>query len=78
MPAAGGQPSLLTPGAFMVEHVAESRDRRFMIYDANTGAAPGDDDRRHIFRVPVDRAAPVALTSGDTLEWTPVAADPIR
>ena len=29
------------PVAFMVEHVAESRDRRFMIYDANTGKTSG-------------------------------------
>src|ERR1700733_3138330 len=72
--ATGGAPVLLTPGAFMVEHVAESRDRRFMIYDANTGNTPGDDDRRHLFRVPVDRAGSIALTSGETLEWTPVAA----
>ncbi len=74
VPAAGGTPVLLTPGAFMVEHVAESRDRRFMIYDANTGNAAGDDDRRHLFRVPVDRPGSIALTSGETLEWTPVAA----
>ena len=40
----------------MVEHVAESRDGRFMIYDANTGSTPDDGDRRHLFRVPVDRA----------------------
>ena len=74
VPAAGGVPLLLTPGAFMVEHVAESRDRNFMIYDANTGTTPGDDDRRHIFKVPVERAAPVALTSGTSLEWRPAAA----
>jgi dipeptidyl aminopeptidase/acylaminoacyl peptidase len=72
--AAGGTPLLLTPGAFMVEHVSESRDRRFMIYSANTGTTAGDGDRRHLFRVPVDRAAPVALTSGDTLEWRPIVA----
>lgn len=72
--AGGGTPTLLTPGAYMVEHVAVSRDRRFVIYDANTGAAAGDDDRRHLFRAAVDRAGSVALTSGDTLEWTPVAA----
>jgi dipeptidyl aminopeptidase/acylaminoacyl peptidase len=71
---AGGAPLLLTPGPFMVEHVAESRDRHFMIYDANTGATAGDHDRRHIFRVPVDHATPVALTSGDALEWRPVSA----
>ena len=72
--AAGGAPTLLTPGAFMVEHVTETRDRRFMIYDANTGTTAGDGDRRHLFRVPVDHAAAEALTSGETLEWQPVAA----
>jgi dipeptidyl aminopeptidase/acylaminoacyl peptidase len=72
--AAGGTPVLLTPGAFMVEHVVESRDHRFMIYDANAGNTPGDDGRRHLFRVAVDRAGSTALTSGSTIEWTPVAA----
>src|ERR1700723_4248898 len=76
--ASGGAPVLLTPGAYMVEHVAESRDRRFMIYDANTGTTTGDDDRRHLFRVPVDHAGSTALTSGQTLEWTPVAASADR
>jgi dipeptidyl aminopeptidase/acylaminoacyl peptidase len=70
--ASGGALTLLTPGAFMVEHVAESRDGRFMIYDANSGAATGDDDRRHLFRVAVDRADSIALTAGDTLEWAPI------
>jgi dipeptidyl aminopeptidase/acylaminoacyl peptidase len=74
VPAAGGTPTLLTPGAFMVEHVAESRDHRFMIYDANTGAAKGDDDRRHLFRVAVDHAGSLALSSGESLEWMPVTA----
>ncbi|HEX4079447.1 MAG TPA: prolyl oligopeptidase family serine peptidase [Rhizomicrobium sp.] len=76
VPAEGGTPLLLTPGAFMVEHVAESRDRRFMIYDANTGTTTADDDdRRHLFRVRVDgTAAPVEITSGASLEWEPVAA----
>jgi dipeptidyl aminopeptidase/acylaminoacyl peptidase len=72
--ASGGAPVLLTPGDYMVEHVVESRDRRFMIYDANTGTTAGDDDRRHLFRVAADRAGSVALTSGNTLEWTPVTA----
>jgi dipeptidyl aminopeptidase/acylaminoacyl peptidase len=72
--AAGGAPILLTPGAFMVEHVAETRDRRFMIYDANTGTTAGDGDRRHLFRVPVDHPGAQALTSGETLEWQPVTA----
>jgi dipeptidyl aminopeptidase/acylaminoacyl peptidase len=72
--ASGGSPLLLTPGAFMVEHVAESRDRRFMIYDANTGSTKDDDDRRHLFRVPVDKAAPAEITAGTSIEWRPVAA----
>jgi dipeptidyl aminopeptidase/acylaminoacyl peptidase len=72
--ASGGAPVLLTPGAYMVEHVAESRDRRFMIYDANTGTTTGDDDRRHLFRVAADHPGSLALTSGETLEWTPVSA----
>jgi dipeptidyl aminopeptidase/acylaminoacyl peptidase len=74
IPSAGGTPTLLTPGAFMVEHVAESRDHRFMIYDANTGTTAGDLERRHVFRVAVDHAGSVALTSGESLEWTPVLA----
>ncbi len=74
IPAAGGELLLLTPGTFMVEHVAISRDLRSLIYDANSGVTPGDVDRRHLFRVPIDRAEPVALTSGETLDWTPVSA----
>src|ERR1051325_7473690 len=75
VPAGGGAPLLLTPGAFMVEQVAESKDHRFMIYSANTGSTAGDFDRRHLFRVPVDAAKPEAITAGETLEWNPVAAD---
>ncbi len=65
--AAGGTPTLLTPGAFMVEHVTETRDRRFMVYDANTGTTQDDGERRHLFRVPVDHPGAAALTSGETL-----------
>ena len=64
---------LLTPGAFMVEHVAASRDGGALIYSANTGSTKDDDDRRHLFRVSVDGGAPVALTAGESLEWTPAA-----
>jgi dipeptidyl aminopeptidase/acylaminoacyl peptidase len=75
VPATGGSaPTLLTPGAFMVERFVMSRDRHFVIYDANTGTTAADHDRRHLFKVPVERAAPDPLTSGDTLEWQPVAA----
>ena len=72
--AKGGEPLLLTAGNYMVEHVAISRDRKFVVYDANTGTTNDDFDRRHLFKVPVDAAQPVALTSGTRLEWSPVAA----
>ncbi|HEY4115382.1 MAG TPA: prolyl oligopeptidase family serine peptidase [Rhizomicrobium sp.] len=75
IPASGGTAMLLTPGKFMVEHVDQSKDHKWMIYSANTGTTAGDYDRRHIFRVPVDKAAPQPLTAGDGLEWMPVAAD---
>ncbi len=73
-PEAGGASRLLTPGAFMVEHVAVSADGATLVYSANTGSAPGDNDRRHIFRVNAAGGAPVALTHGETLEWTPAIA----
>ena len=71
VPEAGGAPLLLTPGEFMTEFVSETPDHSAIIYNANTGTTRGDHDRRHLFRVPVDRAAPVALTSGEGLEWSP-------
>ncbi|MGC2406205.1 MAG: hypothetical protein WA431_07335, partial [Candidatus Cybelea sp.] len=49
--ANGGGARLLTPGAFMVEDVSVAPDLRSVVYSANTGSTPGDDDRRHIFRV---------------------------
>jgi dipeptidyl aminopeptidase/acylaminoacyl peptidase len=72
-PDKGGAPKLLTPGAFMVEHVSLSRDGRFAVYSANAGADRYDIDRRHVFKVPVDGSAPpAAMTRGAGLEWSPV------
>ena len=72
-PLQGGTPKLLTPGAFMVEYVSLSPDRRQIVYNANTGADAHDNDRRHIYKVAVDgSSAPVALTSGQGIEWSPV------
>jgi dipeptidyl aminopeptidase/acylaminoacyl peptidase len=68
-----GAAKLLTPGAFMVEHVALTPDAKFLVYSANTGSDSHDIDRRHLFKVPVDGSgAPVVLTSGAGLEWSPV------
>ena len=70
--ASGGEALLLTPGEFMVEFVATTPDHRSIVYSANAGRDANDDDRRHLFRVSVDRAGPTALTSGGGLEWAPV------
>jgi len=68
----GGQPLLLTPGPYMAEYVKVSADGRHLVFAGNAGEDPDDIDRRHIVRVPVDRAAPEMLTAGKGLEWTPV------
>ncbi len=66
--ASAGQATLLTPGDFDVEDVALSADKAWVIYSSNQG----DVDRRHLWRVPVSGGTPQALTSGDTMEWSPV------
>lgn len=71
MPASGGEPLLLTPGRYMAEHIRLSPDGRWLVFAANAGEAL-DIDRRHVVRVPVDRAAPEVMTPGDGLEWSPV------
>jgi dipeptidyl aminopeptidase/acylaminoacyl peptidase len=74
LPAAGGGPMRLTPGDYQVEHLSLTRDRRAIVYDANTGPTAGDGDRRHLFRTRVDLATPTEITAGDTIEWRPLAA----
>ncbi|HET8769519.1 MAG TPA: prolyl oligopeptidase family serine peptidase [Gemmatimonadaceae bacterium] len=72
MTAAGSdRPMLLTPGEHMAEYVTLSPDGTHLVYAGNTGDTPGDLNRRHIVRVPVDRAAPEVVTPGTGLEWTP-------
>lgn len=67
--ANGGSATLLTPGDFDVENVTLSADKAFVIYSSNQD----DVDRRHLWRVPVTGAkGPQALTSGETIEWSPV------
>jgi dipeptidyl aminopeptidase/acylaminoacyl peptidase len=41
--------TLLTPGNFMIEDVSVAPDRESVVFSANAGAVPGDDDRRHLF-----------------------------
>jgi dipeptidyl aminopeptidase/acylaminoacyl peptidase len=67
----GGEPLLLTPGNYMAEYISISTDRRYLVFAGNAGADADDIDRRHIVKVPVDRAEPVVMTPGKGLEWTP-------
>lgn len=70
LPMDGGAPRLLTPGDFEVQHVASDGDS--ILYSSNEG----DIDRRHVWRVPADGSAkPAAVTSGKTIEWSPVRVD---
>ena len=71
IPERGGAPQLLTPGDYMAEHVSISPDRRYLVFAGNMGRDADDIDRRHVVRVPVDRAAPEVLTPGHGLEWSP-------
>jgi dipeptidyl aminopeptidase/acylaminoacyl peptidase len=68
----GGEPLLLTPGNYLAEFIRLSPDRRFLIVSGNAGDKPEDIDRRHLILVPVGRADPKILTSGEGLEWDPV------
>ena len=70
--ASGGAALKLTDGNFMVEYVSMTPDGKTVVYNANAGGDPDDIERRHVFKVPVDRAQPVALTSSKGLEWAPV------
>jgi dipeptidyl aminopeptidase/acylaminoacyl peptidase len=65
----GGPATLLTPGDFDVEEVTLSADKASVIFSSNQD----DVDRRHLWRVAVSGGKPQqALTSGETMEWSPV------
>jgi dipeptidyl aminopeptidase/acylaminoacyl peptidase len=75
LPLTGGEPRLLTPGDFMVEYVAITPDRKFLVYNANTGSDADDIERRHVFTVAVDGSAPPSpMTSGPGIEWSPAVS----
>ncbi|MHA4846239.1 S9 family peptidase [Flavitalea antarctica] len=70
--SAGGKPLQLTSGKFMLEHIELSADGNFAIASANTGPDKDDLDRRHIVKVPFDKAAMEVLTPGTGIESFPV------
>jgi len=67
----GGEPMLLTPGKYMAEYISITPDRKYMLFAGNAGTDVDDIDRRHIVKVPVDKAEPTVVTPGKGLEWTP-------
>ncbi|HXE31981.1 MAG TPA: prolyl oligopeptidase family serine peptidase [Terriglobales bacterium] len=63
------QAALLTPGDFETENVVLEPGGQSALFTSNQD----DIDRRHIWRVNLAGGnAPVAVTSGATMEWTPV------
>lgn len=66
MPAAGGRPTLLTPGNFEVEDVVLAPDRRTIVFNSNQD----DIDRRHVWRVKPG-GTPEAVSKSRGIEWQP-------
>ncbi|MEQ8302997.1 MAG: prolyl oligopeptidase family serine peptidase [Cyclobacteriaceae bacterium] len=67
----GGAPMQLTKGNFMCEYISMSTDGKWLMASANTGPDQLDIDRRHLIRVPIDKAAMEVITPGDGIEWAP-------
>jgi dipeptidyl aminopeptidase/acylaminoacyl peptidase len=76
----GGAPLLLTPGDYDVEDVALGAAGDSVLFSANEHAAdPGDEDRRHLWRVgAAGGGAPRALSGGGGIEWAPVVTGDAR
>ncbi|AZI25738.1 S9 family peptidase [Pedobacter sp. G11] len=70
----GSNKVLLTPGNFTVENIKLSHDKKTIVFSANKIVDVHDLDRRHIYKVSVDRANMEALTSGKGIETYPVMA----
>lgn len=66
--AAGGEPTLLTPGRSEVFGAELSRDRTQLVYSSNQG----DLDTRHVWQLSVAAGHPRQLTFGDAVEDMPV------
>jgi dipeptidyl aminopeptidase/acylaminoacyl peptidase len=65
----GGTPRLLTPGNCEVEQWSFTPDKKMVLFNSNCG----DVDRRHIWSAAVAGGSPAQLTSGNGIEWSPVA-----
>jgi dipeptidyl aminopeptidase/acylaminoacyl peptidase len=71
VPAGGGDAVPLTPGNFEVEWASVGPDGKQVVCSSNQD----DTERRHLWRASVANGAPEPLTSGDSVEWSPVAMD---
>ncbi len=71
--ANGGAARTITRGKYLIEDTAISPDLETLYYTADSGNLPGDDDRRHIFKVSVGGGSPVQVTHGTSSEWWPAA-----
>jgi dipeptidyl aminopeptidase/acylaminoacyl peptidase len=67
--ADGGLPKLLTPGNCEVEQWSFTPEKKTILFNSNCG----DVDRRHIWRVGIDKRMPEPVTIGVGIEWSPVA-----
>jgi dipeptidyl aminopeptidase/acylaminoacyl peptidase len=72
IPADGGEPLLLTPGAFNTEQIKLSPDKKWLVFAINSGPDKDDLDRRHLAKVSVDKANMEMITTGTGIESTPV------
>ncbi len=68
MPATGGAPKKLTPGAHEVFNLSLSPDSKKIVYSSNLN----DTDRLHLWEVAFDGTAPKQITSGTTITDYPV------
>jgi acetyl esterase/lipase len=72
IPSAGGKATLLTPGQFDVEDVTLSVDSSSVIYTSNQSTRDKlDQDRRHIWEVPIEGGGQRPITGGASMEWSP-------
>jgi len=67
--AAGGTPTLLTPGPCEVEQWSFTHDRKTVLFNSNCN----DIDRRHLWSVEASGGTPVPLSGGQGIEWSPLA-----
>jgi dipeptidyl aminopeptidase/acylaminoacyl peptidase len=68
-PEPGASPQLLTPGNCEVEQWSFTPDGKSVLFNSNCG----DVDRRHLWQVSLSGGAPKAVSTGEGIEWAPVA-----